>query len=512
MKTSDSAILSNTGSGEEEVVGLAWLLDRPELGLIAHHLTELDPSLEWAHAIELPDPTPWLRGHGLVLTTGLHLSRGAIGQEAYVARLAAAGARALGIGTGLRFANVPRGLAPACARHGLSLIEVPLPTPFLAVVRAISERLGALRRLRLQEALDAQQQLTRVALRGGSAAVVRSLARHLACGVVLLDGRQQVTARSGRGAPPIERITQEIAGRPGRAIRVAGAGHELEIQPLGERPTAPTGWLALGRDRGFTGTERLVLNHALSVLRFQWANEVGSPPVSGQGAAAESAVLRHLLAERAGAADLAAGVDLPNEPLHVIALRDHDAGATRMALDRGRSAGHTLGGWLPHQSVSEPVAVLLTAALDEAVAAVRRGSAPGVRIGISHAASLATLSGARAAAVRALDLSEPDQIVHAGDLPLDRLLAQEQFRGLLDGSANAWLRALEAHDVTHDAQLVTSVRTYLAHHGAWDPAARALGVHRHTLRHRVTRAEVLGGFDLEDPTHRALLVLALAAK
>ena len=48
----------------------------------------LDREVEWAHVCELEDPTPWMDGAGLVLTTGLAIPRGAQRQRGYVTRLA----------------------------------------------------------------------------------------------------------------------------------------------------------------------------------------------------------------------------------------------------------------------------------------------------------------------------------------------------------------------------------------------------------------------------------------
>jgi purine catabolism regulator len=59
------------------------------------------------------------------------------------------------------------------------------------------------------------------------------------------------------------------------------------------------------------------------------------------------------------------------------------------------------------------------------------------------------------------------------------------------------------------AELRESLRVWLAHHGQWDPAAARLGVHRHTLRNRVRRAESLLGRSLDTPGVRAELWLAL---
>ncbi|MCW0212176.1 MAG: helix-turn-helix domain-containing protein [Pseudonocardia sp.] len=77
------------------------------------------------------------------------------------------------------------------------------------------------------------------------------------------------------------------------------------------------------------------------------------------------------------------------------------------------------------------------------------------------------------------------------------------------GFAESLLRPLVRHDARRRGELVRSVREWLAHHGQWDPAASALGVHRHTLRARIDRAARLLGRDLDSPGVRAELWFAL---
>jgi PucR family transcriptional regulator, purine catabolism regulatory protein len=82
----------------------------------------------------------------------------------------------------------------------------------------------------------------------------------------------------------------------------------------------------------------------------------------------------------------------------------------------------------------------------------------------------------------------------------------EDFAGRLelpDGFADALLRPL-------DDETRATLKVWLAHHGAWDPAAAELGVHRHTLRNRVRKAEQALGRSLDSPGLRAELWLALA--
>jgi purine catabolism regulator len=78
-----------------------------------------------------------------------------------------------------------------------------------------------------------------------------------------------------------------------------------------------------------------------------------------------------------------------------------------------------------------------------------------------------------------------------------------------DAFARSLLAPLVEHDRTRRGDLVASLRVWLAHHGQWDPAAAALGVHRHTLRRRMGLASDLLGRDLDSPTVRSELWLAL---
>ena len=51
----------------------------------------LSRSISWAHVSELADPTPWLLGAEMIMTTGLAVPRGGSEQRAYLERLCANG-------------------------------------------------------------------------------------------------------------------------------------------------------------------------------------------------------------------------------------------------------------------------------------------------------------------------------------------------------------------------------------------------------------------------------------
>lgn len=88
--------------------------------------------VRWVHSTELPDPTPWLKGGEVLLTTGLQLD-GPRSQREFVERLADHQITALGFGTGFTHRRVPAALVTAARKRDFPLFEVPYELPFIAI-------------------------------------------------------------------------------------------------------------------------------------------------------------------------------------------------------------------------------------------------------------------------------------------------------------------------------------------------------------------------------------------
>ena len=111
--------------------------------------------------------------------------------------------------------------------------------------------------------------------------------------------------------------------------------------------------------------------------------------------------------------------------------------------------------------------------------------------------------------------SGPGRLVLARDVATAGLLAQLDTPGAR-GWADTLLEAVERHAGRSRLDLVSTLRVFLANNGHIDASATALGIHRHTLRYRLPpppyrlgRITELLGTDLDDPTARAELWLAL---
>jgi purine catabolism regulator len=136
-----------------------------------------DRVISWAHAIELADPTPYLSGGELVMTTGLKMGPTSDEQYEYVARLSAAGVVALAFDTGTNFDRVPDGVLSAGDALGLPILQVPADTPFIAITRAVIDELTADQLRTVQRVVDQQEIFARATLRDGIPGVVASLSQ-----------------------------------------------------------------------------------------------------------------------------------------------------------------------------------------------------------------------------------------------------------------------------------------------------------------------------------------------
>ncbi|MDX6430832.1 MAG: hypothetical protein QOE54_3198 [Streptosporangiaceae bacterium] len=464
---------------------LAAVAALPQLGLLARARAAPDVRVRWVAVSELEDPTPFLEGGELLLTTGMRLTDPAAQSGEYVARLVGRGVAGLGFGAGLSHATVPEALVEAAIDHGLPLLEVPRSTPFIAIGKSVSQMLAAERYEDLTRAFQAQRELTRAALRGPGELVAR-LARELDGWALLLDGSGAVRhAAPDHARSRAADLLPELGKLRGSAA-LSGRGDHVVLQPLalgGRR----RGFLVVGTVERLPPVAHTIVATAVSLLTLQIE---------------EPRARREL---RAALAGLLLGYGpahgLPEPPVRVLACAGEDevldalegdpAGERCLALTRPGFCAVIVPDRLADQVIElvrdcGPVGVSETSGLDE------------LERGLSQAEQ------ALSAAQRARGAREHPVLCHA-DLPGQGIL------GLLDpraaqGFATSVLAPLRAQDPA----LVDSLRAYLHANGQGEAAARALGVHRHTLRYRMRKVSELLGRDLDDPGVRAELWIALS--
>jgi purine catabolism regulator len=276
-----------------------------------------------------------------------------------------------------------------------------------------------------------------------------------------------------------------------------------------------------------SAADRHLVNAAVMLLTLGVEQDAVAPDVAApvRTAALELALSGHLDLARSIAARV--GTPLPDDPVVVLVARARPGRAPQPGADHPAPRGSTSPnrdwwdeGRRPQRRSPQPAGAALSADLDGELVVVSPAidadrtaadlAAAGLTVGLSGETAADALADAHRQARQAADAATGRGI---GVLTFDSIGASG-ITGLWDAGqaaafAESLLAPLVAHDRTGRGDLVASLREWLAHHGQWDPAAAALGVHRHTLRRRMGLAAQLLDRDLDSPTVRSELWLAL---
>jgi purine catabolism regulator len=477
--------------------------------------------IRWVHVSELEDPTPWLKGGEIVLTTGMGVGATPAKQRAYVKRLADAGLAGLGFGLGFSHGRVPKALRTAAERIDFPLFEVPFPVPFIAITEAIFTRILAEQYETLQRAVDAEHVLTRAVMDGkGVEGIAGSLAGVVRGWALLLDLHGTALVATSRAASlRADRVWEELRGSRPEAtnfsITLVDRGHHVWVQPVGAQGHVEA-FLAVGKPDQPSQLDRIVAGHALSLFAIELAK---AKAVADAQRKLQGDFLDELaagsLAPAAAARELARfGFDREGE-VAVVALEGGEPDALAIAVgDRCAREG---GGFLI-SSHAAGVHVLLPVGVESDLADMTKavGDRLGqeVRAGRGGPAAIDEVGRSLREAKYALQVCRLEGWTEAGfeDLGSYRLLLSMADPGALRAFADSMLAPLVAYDHEQSGDLIGSLQAFLHHNARWESAAAQLYVHRHTLRYRMRKVEELTGRDLASSFDRMEFWLALRAR
>jgi sugar diacid utilization regulator len=102
-------------------------------------------------------------------------------------------------------------------------------------------------------------------------------------------------------------------------------------------------------------------------------------------------------------------------------------------------------------------------------------------------------------------------VVLFDELGVFEILADTKDPKTIQRFVQKWLGTLLDYDESRNAELVSTLSSYLEAGGNYDHSARALGVHRNTLRYRLKRIQEISGYDLGEPDVQFNLQLATRA-
>ena len=538
------------------------LLDVPDLGLrLLTDVAGMDRAILRVYTTDLPDPSRYLTQGDLVLT-GLIWCRTPGDADRFVSALARAGVAALGAGEAL--GKVPDEVLQACGRHGLPLLAVPAETSFAAVTEEVGRRLSGDRATEMTRVLGRRRLLlSAVADGAGLDAMFRLMSRELGAECWLLTGLGRVIGGTGPSLPrPLAlRLACEYlrADRmPAAEVSVAGEGAgKYSLFGVGGEPRI-TGWFlaCAGSEQDWPHELResvaeLAADVALERARLNAAR-------TGDGKLAEAIVT--MLASGGGdgaapaeIASLMRAAGLPPDGRYLVAAVTADAdrvtgpNAERWRCDLAGELAWPAAEDALVAPLGDEIVVLVPAPGDRApgespdespdggapaahrFAATIRAAQPVVEsdrsqirlaVGVSGPAeSVTALPGAlheagsarRLAALRLAGLGDTSAIsvVTSDEVASHELLLATVPPSVLRSFRERLLGPLLAYDDQHRAELLPTLREFLACSGSWNACAVRMYVHVNTVRYRIRRIEELTGRDLSRLDDQVDFFLAL---
>lgn len=488
--------------------------ERFHLHLLAgENLPQLDAPIAWVHSSDFPDPTPWLEEGQLLLTDGDQMRPGTPDSDidAYVARLCDRGILGLGFATSIIHDDVPPALVRACETLGIPLFEVADRTPFIAIIRAVADVIALDERERLEWTLDAQRSIALAALRpDGLEAILAELERRLGCWIVLFDSLgDEVRSSPERSMPASlhdavrDAVGQVLAKGSRAGARLSAADGSVVLQTLGSGGSL-RGVLALGTLAPLDGAGADLVTSVIALASIALEQ---SRALEGARRDLRSGLFELLLEGNVEGAQRTARRlwgDLPAEPLTVTVAAAADVPEsllTELELVAERRRGTVFFAERDDELVL--VASAATGALPP------QFDRHAIRSGTSLPVAWTELARGLVEARRAFSVTTPERPTAAfGELAGSGVLGVLARAGAPDVAARV-LEPLTASGRGDVDVLLASAAAWLDANGAWDPAAKALGVHRHTLRARLAVVQQLLGLDLDRFADRAELWAAL---
>jgi DNA-binding PucR family transcriptional regulator len=530
-----------------EPVRVRDLLDVPGLGLrLLTDVTGLDRPIRHVYTTDLPDPVRYLTQGDLVLT-GMIWCREPGDADRFVRALAKAGASVLGAGEAL--GSVPPEVIEACGRHGIALLAVPPETSFASVTDEVGRRLNGDRATAMTRVLGRRRLLLSAVAEGaGLDEMFRLMGREIGVECWLLTGTGRVVG--GTSAPLPRPVALRLAGEYVKADRLpvvtkAGDGDaRYSLFAIGSEPRITSWFLACaGREHEWQHELResvaeLTADVALERARLD-AGRAGDRKLA-------EAIVTRLAAEGSSPAEtmsLMRAAELPPDGRYLVAALRAEAEARvggAMAGERWRCALAEELSWpMAERTLVAPLGdeiialISLPAGTDSgeqtppahAFAALLRAAQPvfeadrsriRLSVGVSTpAAGVTALPGAQHEASSARRLAElRGALGGISVVTSDEVASHELLLASVPGSVTRSFRdrllgPLLAYDEQHRAELLPTLREFLACSGSWNTCAAKMYVHVNTVRYRIRRIEELTERDLSSLDDRVDFFLAL---
>lgn len=342
--------------------------------------------------------------------------------------------------------------------------------------------------------------LTQAARRGGQEGILTELALQIDGWAALIDRFGKAISATGAARIHIDDATT-LALNKSRTLR----NTDMQLHSVGQ-PEDPRAFLVVSSRRGSESRIRELSSQAASLMDLAFfaerdgrVDEIARTDVVDVLLSGSSSLAKRL-ANRWG---------FRSETLCVAVLRSRSRAVMleRIALE-----------WLVELEVprtlrttAQAVTIIISPevvpAFLEKLELAAAGGVP-VRCGIGRPTELGQLNQSLRQAQQALDIAVSDgkPSIQFENLPLVDLVLRNLSPVAL-GVLSDPIRLLSAEE--NGPLLLNSLKVFIAENGSWEAAASQLGVHRHTLKNRITKIEELTGLSMMNAEDRFRAWLAI---
>lgn len=470
----------------------------------------LDSPLRWVHASEQRDIAPLLRGGELVLMEAVNLAADTAtdaDRAAYLRSLSEAGVAALAIELTGRMPVIPAEMVECATGLGLPLIALNRRIPFVQICESINTQLAdsSLVRLRLADSMsialsDTVRELTEIP----AMLAVLSAQTHAEVVLMALSG-EEIGRAAGPGGPvlPLSFSAPVSFGGTVVAHLTLRPREEADIYLINAALERAPELLAIAllQLRPPSNDERLI-GQLFALL------DAAVPAEAAAETEERLAEIADKLGVPADAAFVGIVANLSGDIQSLGAVRRALDGLTPGQLSQVVGTDLIVLLWCEDRLGLEKMRAAARARLDGEVAA-GLPAIVGIGPGSSGRAALVREVAAARSAMAAVDSPAGGLVVDARELAVPRLLqtlGALQAQPALDAFVEEQLGAF----TSLDPDLLATVAALIDNWGSKTAAARALGVRRQTLHHRIARIEgVIGPLSALGARTAPLAVAAL---
>lgn len=458
--------------------------------------------ITWAHSCELNDPSPWLTGGELIMTSGIAIPISEKDQILYLKRLIHAGASGLAVGKELHAPELTKEFLRSADENAFPILLTDYDVPWIAISKTVVLANSTQNYTQVDQTLRVYDVLRKSINHSPPKKIIELLSKIVNCQLYILDSKNGGLLFNEEKT--FNEIHEIILGD-----QPFSSNQNDNIKKITAQLPIPSSRPAVlyAVSNSTTPPDTIILRHISTILGLIVEKESS---VLERQRRVGAEIFRELIEGKVTdeiASILLKDYRLGNEPLCIISCKAKNFEEERLHY------------WLIDSNISHLITLrennifILIPKNDHIITNLRAELPETIFIGISNSIiRLAKIPDAYQEAIWALHSAESNNInmvdyarsfFVSPFLPRNMLKAEESVKQVLG--------SLLEYDEKHSAELTKTLCAYLSENRSWKKTAAKLHIHKQTLVYRINRIEEITGYRLDNINSIAELWLALQA-